>query len=333
VNSSVYLGNYSATPLYNIKAVVQVTDISPSTLRAWERRYQVCRPQRTDSGYRLYSDRDVATILWLKGQVEAGMAISQAVAWLDRLSKEAHGLENVILPDVNGQNEADTTAISPPGVRDLNNLRAELLRALLRYDETDAERVFSEAFALYPLESIGEQLVAHLLIEVGDRWHRGELSVTHEHYITNYLIHRLAVLLRSLPNLAGGPPIWVACMQTEQHEVASILLTLYLRRAGHTVRLIGKDIPIGDFIQEVQQAHPAMLLFSTSMPESVNTLVEFSIRLRAAGPPTPMLGFGGRAFREQPELRNTIHGVYLGDNTCDAVRLVGELLLRKKNYR
>ena len=85
VNTNIRLSDYATTPLYNIKAVVQATGISPSTLRAWERRYHMCSPQRSESGYRLYSDRDVAIIRWLKSQVDAGMAISQAVAWLDSL--------------------------------------------------------------------------------------------------------------------------------------------------------------------------------------------------------------------------------------------------------
>ncbi|MFN3334677.1 MAG: MerR family DNA-binding transcriptional regulator, partial [Caldilinea sp.] len=43
------------TPIYNLKAVVQETGLKADTLRAWERRYGVPTPQRTDSGHRLYS--------------------------------------------------------------------------------------------------------------------------------------------------------------------------------------------------------------------------------------------------------------------------------------
>ena len=42
--------------------------------------------------------RDIAVIRWLKLQVDAGMAISQAAAWLDRLIESAGGLDQVILP-------------------------------------------------------------------------------------------------------------------------------------------------------------------------------------------------------------------------------------------
>ena len=48
------------TPRYNIKAVVQQTSVNISTLRAWEQRYGIPNPKRSEHGHRLYSQRDVA---------------------------------------------------------------------------------------------------------------------------------------------------------------------------------------------------------------------------------------------------------------------------------
>ena len=102
MSTGLRLGEYAVTPLYNIKAVVQATGISPSTLRAWERRYNIARPQRSDSGYRLYSERDVAVIRWLKAQTDAGMSISQAVSWLGNLINDTGAVEQTTLPTTAG---------------------------------------------------------------------------------------------------------------------------------------------------------------------------------------------------------------------------------------
>src|SRR5690242_5620858 len=72
----------SDTPRYNIKAVVQQTQVNISTLRAWEQRYGVPHPQRSGHGHRLYSQRDIAIITWLRQCTESGLAISQAIAML-----------------------------------------------------------------------------------------------------------------------------------------------------------------------------------------------------------------------------------------------------------
>jgi DNA-binding transcriptional MerR regulator len=69
----------SDAPKYNVKAVCAQTGIRPVTLRAWECRYSLLTPHRTNSNYRLYSERDVAVLRWLKLRVDAGQAISAAV--------------------------------------------------------------------------------------------------------------------------------------------------------------------------------------------------------------------------------------------------------------
>ena len=82
------LERYSDVPLFNTKAVVQQTGIASPTLRAWERRYMILSPERTHNDYRLYSERDIAIIRWLKERVDAGMSISQAIALLRHLEEE-----------------------------------------------------------------------------------------------------------------------------------------------------------------------------------------------------------------------------------------------------
>jgi len=82
------LKRFSDFPLYNTKAVVQQTGIPAPTLRAWERRYTFLSPGRADNSYRLYSERDIAIIRWLKERVDAGMSISQAIALFRHLDEE-----------------------------------------------------------------------------------------------------------------------------------------------------------------------------------------------------------------------------------------------------
>ena len=82
------LEGYSDFPLYNTKAVVQQTGIPAPTLRAWERRYTFLSPGRADNSYRLYSERDIVIIRWLKERVDAGMSISQAIALFRHMDEE-----------------------------------------------------------------------------------------------------------------------------------------------------------------------------------------------------------------------------------------------------
>src|SRR4051812_50151440 len=69
---------------YRIKRVAQVTGINPATLRAWERRYNLIAPGRTHSGYRLYSDDDVAMLTRIRQLTEDGLTIGEAIARVRR---------------------------------------------------------------------------------------------------------------------------------------------------------------------------------------------------------------------------------------------------------
>lgn len=334
VVTAIRLNEYSTTPLYNIKAVVQSTNISPSTLRAWERRYNMCQPQRSDSGYRLYSDRDIAIIRWLKAQVDAGMSISQAVSWLQSLLAQGASEAQTTLPDPTGR-AADAPVMPSPSrleIENFTNFQRRLLAELLDYDEEMAEATLAHAFALYPVEHVGEHIIMPVLVEIGERWHRGEVSITREHYATNYLMQRLAAILRTVPNATARPLLWVGCAPGELHEVGALLLSIYLRRSGFSVRYLGQNLPTDDLVAEVATMQPDLLLFSATTIESAHRLGPLCARLADLDPPRPIIGYGGRAFNLRPELRDEIAGVYLGATAAEAVESINDLLAERTRY-
>jgi MerR family transcriptional regulator, light-induced transcriptional regulator len=334
VKDAIRLGNYSTKPLYNIKAVVQATNISPSTLRAWERRYNMCQPQRSESGYRLYSDRDVAIIRWLKAQVEAGMAISQAVSRLEALNQEADSAQDVVLPTTEpaaGPEREISRASTErrPGL-DLSTLRRELLQALLEFDELTADQVMSEAFALYSLGEVGERLILPVLDEIGRLWAEGKLNSTREHYATTSLRQRLEAVLRATPNPTGRPSIWIACAPGELHEITSVLLTLELRHAGFQAHFFGQNIHLDDFVAEVRYRKPQLVILSATTETAAEELARLAHRLvedGSASHPIP-IGYGGRIFNLHPERRAQIPGIFLGMTIQEAIASVHEILHR-----
>ena len=58
--------NMNTEQNYRIGLTTQITGIRPETLRAWERRYEVVKPIRTDAGDRLYSQADIDRLLLIK---------------------------------------------------------------------------------------------------------------------------------------------------------------------------------------------------------------------------------------------------------------------------
>jgi hypothetical protein len=63
--------------LYTIGEVALLCDINPVTLRAWQRRYGLLKPQRTDGGHRLFNDADIDRIREIKSWIDNGVQVGK----------------------------------------------------------------------------------------------------------------------------------------------------------------------------------------------------------------------------------------------------------------
>lgn len=68
----------------SISEVSEKTGVNPVTLRAWQRRYGLLKPQRTPKGHRLFSEQDVERIKSILGWLDKGVAISKVKALLEQ---------------------------------------------------------------------------------------------------------------------------------------------------------------------------------------------------------------------------------------------------------
>jgi len=296
-------GSYDDTPIYTIKTVVQQTGITSATLRAWERRYGVLSPGRSDGGYRLYSERDIATLRWLKGQVDAGVSISSAVTLLELQQADE---------SPNPEPQSALSPAAPRGPRHAGVIIRELLAALLAFHEAEAEAILSEAFALYSVEDVAEEVITPVLVEIGERWHRGEASIVQEHFATAFLRHRLAALFRVYSQPAAGPLAITGAAPGEWHDIGILLVALALRRHGWRVIHLGQNVPALHLAEEIQRLRPNLVCLSATTTESVPGLVAVAEAIDSLPPPKPRLALGGRILNLQEDLQARFPGAYLG---------------------
>jgi DNA-binding transcriptional MerR regulator len=60
-------------PVYGIGAVERMLGISAATVRNWEERYGLVKPERSPGGHRLYTRTQVEQLRFLKDQVDGGV--------------------------------------------------------------------------------------------------------------------------------------------------------------------------------------------------------------------------------------------------------------------
>lgn len=313
----------SDDPKYTIKTVCAQTGIRAVTLRAWERRHEVLNPHRSNNRYRLYSERDVAILRWVKNRVDDGIAISNVVNELRTIQKNGQWPEVIPAAPTASRGQQAT----PP-----ERYATQIYQALIQHDEAEASDLLREAHAIFDILTIFTRIITPALVQIGEAWFRGEIRVTTEHFASAFTRGKLMSLLQAYPARRNTPVILVGCAPGEHHEIGSLMLAVLLRSYGYRVEYMGPDIPLEDLVDYASYEHPAMILLSASSKESALQLKNVQARLEKQRP-APLFGFGGRAFIIFPELREQISGRYMGDTIEDAVTSVRAIFSAERSAR
>jgi len=205
----------------SIGSLAARTGVPVDTLRAWERRYGVLSPWRTDGGQRRYGAADVERVLWLAARCAEGQRISDAVAALTALSAREAGAET--LP--------------------VDALIARISASARQGDSGRMEAELDRAFAALPLVQVMELVVFPALADLGRRWAAGESVVVAEHMLSTATERRLAGRLAAARR-PRGPIGIVACPPGERHSVGAMTLSVLMAQDGWRITFLGADTPL-----------------------------------------------------------------------------------------
>jgi DNA-binding transcriptional MerR regulator len=231
---------------FRIHAVAELTGVPEPTLRAWERRYGIPSPERTASGYRLYSAQEVEQVREMRRLSEGGMAASEAAKLL---------ISGPSAPGSRVQVQADPYAATVEA----------LLDAIDRFDDASLDVQLRKLMFLGSTTTLLDRVVVPVLREVGRRWHRREISVAQEHLASQQLGTLLRDMLRLQPGADSGDRVLLACFADDDHELG--LLGTATRLSGWGLRpiFLGARTPPGAIREAVAVASPVLVALSVTM--------------------------------------------------------------------
>ena len=314
------LVDFSDEPKYNIKIVCSQTGIRAVTLRAWERRHEVLIPHRSVNRYRLYSERDVAVLRWVKNRVDSGMPISSAVIELHSLMHTGRFPEAVPT--------GPSTLPVPSGIAPEKFVR-RLYQALITHDEGKAGEFFRDIQASFDLVAIFQDILTPTLVEIGEAWYRGRFRITTEHFASAFVQGKMLTMYQAYPSRRSAPFILLGCAPSEQHELGSLMMAVLLRSSGFRVEYLGPGIPLGDLVAYASYEHPDRIILAASLEGSALELLKMQGKLNKLHP-VPVFGYGGAAFITKPELKTRVQGFYLGDSIEQGVSNIRSLLTKER---
>jgi DNA-binding transcriptional MerR regulator len=256
------------------------TGVTPELLRAWERRYRLLRPRRTDSGFRLYSEDDVRRVQAMRGHLAAGVSAAQAAALAAR-----------------GASAAPAPVAADAG--------ADLDRALARFDDAGAQAAFDELLARHSVDRILHDVVMPYLHELGRRWADGGATVAQEHFASAFLRGRLLGLARSWDR-GAGPRALLACAPGEPHELSLLVFGLALRGRGWRITYLGPDTPLDHLADTADRLRPDLVVVVAITSPALERRAE-AVRALAARHPLALAGAAA-----SPELARAAGARWLG---------------------
>ena len=266
--------------MYTVKHAAALTGIPADTLRMWERRYGVVAPIRSEGGYRLYDDAAIARLTAMNALVGAG--------WSARRAAEQVASGTTLGP-LGGEPEEPAA----PSDDDLD-LLVQLAEDL---DATTLSRSLDEVFARADFETFADDWLMPALWRLGQAWHRGEVSVAGEHFVSAGVHRRLAAALDAVPPRVGAPRVLVGLARGSRHELGVLAFSVALARAGLDVVYVAGDLPPDSWVVAATTQRPAAVVIGVPAAEDVPAVRDTVAALAAARPDLPVLLGGGHQER------------------------------------
>jgi methanogenic corrinoid protein MtbC1 len=205
----------------------------------------------------------------------------------------------------------------------IGQLRDAWVSSCLLYDEQQAEQILSQAFSLYPPETVSLELIQKAVAQIGEGWYRGDVTVQQEHYCSELAVRRLEALIMSAPPPSRPGRILAACPPREHHTIGLLLLTYLLRRRGWDVVYLGANVPAERLETTIELTEPQLLILSAQQLHTAASVLDVAEVLKRHG---VSFAYGGLIFNVLPNLRHRIPGHYLGESLELAPRTVEDLM-------
>lgn len=281
--------------LLPIREVVRLTGVNPVTLRAWERRYGLIQPVRTEGGHRLYSQGDVDTIRSIMSWTERGVAVSKVGSLLAR-SKPAHSGNRSVGAD---------SRRGPPGGELLSGVsttgewgewQASIGEALSTFDEPRLEQLYGQIFSTYPMSQVFEEVLLPVWREHRHQSGFGQLSqwLFYDAFLRARVLQRLQLTRHT----ADGCVLFAAVPE-DCPELELLVAGLLLGAENGAVRVLAAGQPLNELPLLCQSIQPQALVLFAPVPPTSAVLRQLNKLALAIDCPLALAGVGAELAQEQ----------------------------------
>jgi DNA-binding transcriptional MerR regulator len=220
---------------YSIKDLEHLSGVKAHTIRIWEKRYQLLKPDRTDTNIRLYSDEDVRRILNVAMLIKNGYKISNVAAFDDAK------LQATVLR----QNR---------GLLDPERNIDQLLFHTVNLDTFGFEQLLDKIIQENGFSKTIQNVIFPFFDRIGLLWQAGTIFVAHEHFVSNLIRNRLIIEAAKFDNNLSEKTMLFFLHENEMHELGLLYFNFLAAENGFRCVYLGQNLPFGDLANLLRSA-------------------------------------------------------------------------------
>ena len=207
----------------------------------------------------------------------------------------AQAAEAALTDAVAGAVPEPTAAVMPA----VHPLTEAMVLAAAQYDDRSVTTAIQEAVAELGWAGALGGVVLPSLVQMGERWRRGDLPLSTEHFLSAVVRRELLAGNASMAEPAIDAPLVVlACPEDEQHDLGATALWLLLREAGLRVVFLGADVPAAALVMALHETDADAVSISATAPNSL-PMLELAAREVVSARVRARIFVGGPALADE----------------------------------
>ncbi len=224
---------------YSIKDLADLSGIKAHTIRAWEKRYGILEPWRTETNIRYYDDKQLRRVLNISTMLENGSRISSIAQMDDETINER--IQQLLEHPLSGHDGALTVI-------------HQMISAGSAFDEALFEKAFSTALLKYGIEDAYKMVFYPLLYRIGLMWQAKKIFPAQEHFLSNLLKQKFFSSIDALPPVRESEDRWGLFLpEDEDHELGLLMSYYMLKKRGKQAIYFGQNVPYQTLISAIEQ--------------------------------------------------------------------------------
>ena len=223
---------------FSIKDLENFTGIKAHTIRIWEKRYGLLKPQRTDTNIRYYNSNNFLKLLNINLLYNNGLKISK-IAQLSEAEIELKARE-----------VASDKAVEQAA---LNQLKI----AMVNFDTVLFNETYSKLLASKSFREIFLEIFIPFLEYIGLLWQTKSIKPAHEHFISNLIIQKIQANIEKNQSLHfnKSDQVFVLFLPMDEiHELGLLYVHFELSLRGLHSIYLGPNIAV-DHLSDLTALH------------------------------------------------------------------------------